>query len=119
MDHLIGPQDVRRGDTSSGSADIKGFSQFHEFGTRKIGSPQKNGDLEADSRRAASWGVVQALAFFQELGVQIFSHSTTELVRVSACTMPHAQDFTICKPIIRIRLTSSWTMLGQRVVFEV
>jgi len=92
MDDLIGPQDVSGGDTSASSADIQGFSEFHEFGARKIGSPQKNGDLETDSRRAASWGIVQALAFFQELSMQIFSHSTTELVRASACTMPHAQD---------------------------
>ena len=81
MNNLIRAENMCRGDTSPGGADIQSFRQFHEFGTRKVGGPQENGNLEADSRRAASWGVVQALAFLHKLSLQIFSHSTTELVR--------------------------------------
>lgn len=111
---------MSRGDTGSGGADIKRLGQFHEFGARNVGSPQKNRDLEANTRRAAGWGVVQALAFLHiELSLQILSRSTTELVRTSALTMPDTEPRIACKSSIRLPLTKQGKRSVSRWASEV
>ncbi len=97
MDDLVREQDVSRGDTCTGGANIKGFGEFDELSPRKIGGPKENGNLEADSRRAARWRIFQALAFLQKLSLHILSHSTRELVRASALSMPEVPQVGLAK----------------------
>ncbi len=118
MHQLVRSQDMRRGYASARGANIERLGQLHKFGSREVGGAQKDRYLQPDSRRAAGWGIVQALAFLQKLGFHTVSHSTRELVRSEAFRMPHSKLFMPCKlqshiPLMEWMYVTSLAMLSS------
>jgi hypothetical protein len=66
---LIRAENVGRGDTGTGGADIESLGEFNELGTGRVGAADEDGNLELDARRATSWGVIHALPYLIEFGL--------------------------------------------------
>jgi len=51
MDQLIGPEDVRRGDTGAIGADIEGLGELDELGAGGVGAADEDGYLQTETWR--------------------------------------------------------------------
>ena len=71
QDGLLRPQKVCGEDARSSSADIQGTGKFNEFRARSIRSPEKNGNLEADSRGTTCPLRIHANALLQLVNAQV------------------------------------------------
>jgi len=73
MNRLIGPENMGRGNTSAGGADIEGLGEFNELCAGHVCSPQEDRHLQADAWRAPGCRSFQELPLFQTFGFQVIS----------------------------------------------
>ena len=88
---------MSRGDTRSRRADVQGLGELDELHTGRVRTPNKNGDLQLDSRRATRYGIVQALPCLHKPRLHSFSLGTLELVRTEHLTCHYEKPANIGK----------------------
>ena len=62
-DKLVEAQDVSRGDTRAGSADVERFGQLNELRSRSVRTPDEHRYLQSDPGRPTRLLVIQVLPF--------------------------------------------------------
>lgn len=81
-DDLVRAEVMGRGNASAGSADVKGLGQLNKLDAGSINTAEKDGHLQADTRRPTALNGLQPLAFVVYFDFQTPPGGTTALVRL-------------------------------------
>src|SRR5260370_37924281 len=85
MNCLVRPQDVGGGNTSARDGDVECLGEFDEFRAGYISTPDEDGHLQSDARRASGRGKFHELPLLESVDRQGFFLMIRQPPRSTLC----------------------------------